>query len=87
MVRPYLQMMRHNEDKAAFAYIAIDTIPIAGNLYFKDLAIYIAAPCMGIAVILSIMQIFLHATHLSNKHEQIRYVRVKPSFNRSLYSS
>ncbi|MCJ1380884.1 hypothetical protein MMC17_003993 [Xylographa soralifera] len=54
----------------------LDSAPISGSLTFHQLSIYIAGPCMGVACLISLGLMFLHATHLSNPAEQTKIIRI-----------
>ena len=50
----------------------LDAAPISGSLTFTQLCIYIAGPCMGLACLISLGFMFLHAAHMSNPAEQTK---------------
>jgi len=53
-----------------------DTVPIAGSLTLNQLSTYIAGISMGVAFVVSIALMLLHATHLSRPAEQVKIIRI-----------
>jgi hypothetical protein len=53
-----------------------DANPIVGNMTFQELSKIIGGGCAAAVLLLSSMLILLHATHTSNKREQVKMIRI-----------